>query len=428
VRTRLRPFPDLVLFGVLAALLVTRVVALAWSPDARAGFQPVVVLGQFMVVLVVMSCALREDPALLRYVQRLYWPAVAAQALLVLVFRFLPGVEDAYLTSIGGFFAGHNTVGVLFTDGRNNVLDPVKAGGVFINANVAAMFLGVNGLAALAAWVLTRTRWVGVIGLCALAAVPFTGSKSASVLAFTLPVLAVGGYQLSRPDLPAKRRYLLLGGVAAGAATIVGALLAHAGLRHAMFEAFVGRTVIWGFGAQSFRETPILGLGYGGWDEGFGPYAAAEGLNRSFPPHNVLLAAWSSTGLVGLLLSVAFFAIAFWLVFRGLSGRFAVDRRFAALTGAAIAWMVVQGMGENTDIFGDIHLIPVLALLIVHLITPTGEESGGHASHTDSRHNPAPAVQTVGDLHPEPGAGASSVPAPVRGEGPGIYHTRNHRG
>ena len=428
VRAPGRPLAHLGLLGVLAALLAVRILAVAWSPDPRAGMQPVAILGQFVVALMVMSAALREDPKLLTYVQRLYWPWVVAEACLVVVFRFLPGVEDAFLRSIGGVFVGQNTAAALFGDGRNNVLDVAKAGGVFVNANVAAMFLGVNGLAALAVFAVTRARWVAAVGVTALVAVPFTGSKSATVLAFTLPALALGAYQMTRSVMPARRRYLLLGALAAGSGAILAALIVNTGLRNAMVEAFVGRMVIWGFGAQSFRHSPILGLGYGGWDAGFPLYAAEHGLYKSFPPHNVLLAAWSTTGIAGLVLTLGFFALLVRLVVRGLSGRAAIDRKFVAFAGAAIAWTFIQGMGENTDIFGEIHLIPVLALLLVHLIQPIGEEATGNATQAYRRRRATPAIPAVGDVHPQPGDGAAPLPAAVRGEGPGPDHAGSRLG
>lgn len=423
-----RPLPHLGLFGVLVALLAVRLLAVAWSPDLRAGVQPVIILGQFLVALIVMSAALRQDPELLRYVQRLYWPWVVAEACLVVTFRFLPGVEEAFLKSVGGVFAGQNTIAALFSDSPNNVFDVAKAGGVFVNANVAAMFLGVNGLAALAVAVVTRARWVAAVGVVALVAVPFTGSKSATVLAFALPVLVLGAIHVRRSTMSARRRYLLFGGLSAGSGAVLVALVVNAGLRDAMVEAFVGRTAIWGFGAQSFRETPILGLGYGGWDAGFPAYAAEHGIYRSFPPHNILLAAWSATGIAGVLLTLAFFALVFWLVVRGLSGRAALDRKFVAFAGAAIAWTFIQGMGENTDFFGEIHLIPVLALLLVHLIRPIGEEAKGNAQQAHRRHPATPAIPAVGDVHPQPGEVAARLPAAVRGEGQGPEHAGNRLG
>lgn len=411
------------LVRVLLALIAVRMLALLWSPDPRSGLQPIVVLGQFAVTVALMAQVLRHEPGLVRLLHWLYWPWVAAEAALVVLFRAAPGAEDWFLRTTAGYFAGHNTVGALFGEGRNNVLDVVKSGGVFVNANVAAMFLGVNGLAAIALAVLTRQRWLRVLGVALLLTVPFTGSKSATVLTVVLPAAAFGIQQLTRAAAPAVRRKLLAGSLAGGTAAIALLLVVSAGLRDAMVDAFVGRTIIWRFGAEQFREHPVLGLGFGGWDDGFGPYAAAEGLYRSFPPHNVLLAAWANTGLAGLLLSAAFFALAAWLCARRLS-RGNGDRRLVPFVAAAIAWVFVQGMGENTDIFGEIHLIPILSLLIAYLIRPAGEESKDSATHHRGD-SATPTVPAVGDVHREPGGGAAELPAAVRGPGSGADHAES---
>jgi hypothetical protein len=406
------------LFWVLVCLVAVRVVALAWSPEPSAGLQPVVLLGQFVILLVLMSVAARRDRHLLRRLQPVYWPWVAAEAVLVVVFRLLPDVEDAFLRSVAGFAAGHNTMAAMFSDGRNNVFDVAKSGGVFVNANVAAMFLGVNGLAAIAMSVLTRTRWVRVLGVALLAVVPATGSKSATILVVALLLGALGIFLTNRVVRPAVRRYLPLAACSVAMVVVVVLSTVGRGFLHAATEAFAGRTVIWRFGAESFRHKPVLGLGYGGWDAGFPPYAAQRGLDQDFPPHNVFLAAWSNTGLPGLALSVAFFAVAFWLVGRRLSASSGRPRLFAGLAGAAIAWVLLQGMGENTDIFGEIHLTPVFALLIACLVTPVGEETDS-VRQADRWHSATPAVPAVGDVHQRPGVGAAGVPATVRREGPG---------
>lgn len=410
-----RPFPDMMLFGTLGLLLGLRVIAVAWSPEPSAALQPVVLLGSFLVVLLLMLDAV----PLLKYIERLYWPFVGLEIFLVVLFRFAPGVEGWHLRHLGGYFAGQNAVAALFDLKNNNVFDPAKAGGVFVNANVAAMFLGVNGLAALAVYAVTRTRWVGVLGAVSILSVLVTGSKSAAVLAVTLPVLAVGAIHLSRSTMPARQRYRLFGGIAAAAAAAVGVMLAIGALRRALVNAFVGRTEIWGFGAESFAKKPIQGLGFGGWDAGFPAYAQAHHLYRSFPPHNLLLATWAATGIPGLILTLAFLVLAFRVIYRALSGRVPVDKRFAAFAGAAIAWIFIQGMGENTDVFGEIHLIPIVALLYVLLIKPIGEEDPGDVTDAHRRHSATPAVPAVGDVHPQPGSGTTYLSTTFRGEGPG---------
>ncbi|MEO3748135.1 O-antigen ligase family protein [Plantactinospora sp. B5E13] len=401
-------------FRLVLALLVVRVVALAWSPDPRAGLQYITLLGQFAGMLLLMGLVSGQGCTALRRLERWYWPLVLTEAALVLLFRLAPGLEDAYLRSVGGFFAGQNTVAALFGDHPNNVLDPAKAGGFFINANVAAMFLGINGLAALALSRLTGTRWVRLAGLAALATVPFTGSKSAIVLVLLLPAAAYGLHHLRR-STPVVRRYLLVGAAVAGVALVLLLVLNRAFLG-ALAEAFVGRAEIWRFGGEAMREHPILGLGYGGWDAGFAGYADRHDMWRILPPHNILLGAWAVTGLVGLGLTVAYFVAVGRLVLRR---RHTTDERFLGYAGAALGWILLQGLGENTDIFGDIHLIPVVALLLVCLVRPVAEESKDRAHHPDRRDPASPAVPSLGDVHREPGAGDADLPSAVRGPGRG---------
>ncbi|MET8365747.1 O-antigen ligase family protein [Micromonospora sp. NPDC005194] len=420
-------------FRVLVALLVVRMLALVWSPDPRAGLPLIALLGQFIVTLTLMLQAVRQDADLLRRLARWYWPWVMVEAAMVLTFRVLPGVEDAFLRSVGGIVAGQNTVAALFGDSPNNVFDEAKSGGVFVNANVAGLFLGVNAIAAFAVAAVTRDRWTRVVGFVALAAVPITGSKSATILAVALPatVLAVQRLAPTRGSGPARRsvrhwptgrrrRQLLLGLGGAGLLGAVAAVLlaVNLGFTDALAKSFGDRAAIWGFGAEAFLRDPLLGLGYGGWDAGFGTYAREHGIYRSFPPHNVLLAAWAATGLVGLVLTAAFFTLALRLAVRVVTNGEPRHRAFALWTTAAIAWTLIHGLGDNTEIFGDIHLIPILSLLVAFLIGGGREESNDHA--TTRRWNPSTStVPALGDVHPEPGAGDAQLPTAVRGPGSG---------
>src|SRR6266540_2280740 len=204
----------------------------------RAGLQPIVLLGQFAVTLLLISAAARQDPDALRKLQRVYWPWVAVEAGLVVLFRLLPGVEHMFLQTVGGFFAGQNTVAALFGEHGNNVVDPAKSGGVFVNANVAAMFLGVNGLAALAVSAVTRTRWVRVVGVAALVAILFTGSKSATILALVLPAAAYGIVRMRRSPR-ATLRWQVLVPAGSAVAALLALLVAVTGLLHPLLEAFI---------------------------------------------------------------------------------------------------------------------------------------------------------------------------------------------
>ncbi|MER7275129.1 O-antigen ligase family protein [Dactylosporangium sp. NPDC000244] len=407
---------SLLVYAVVA-LMAIRVLAMLWSPDTGYGRLPVALLGQFLITFVLFYGAASESPGLLLRMRYVYWPFVMLQSLLVALFRLFPAVEDAYFRSVAGVFAGQNTVGGLFDVNRNNVLSPLKSGGVFVNANVAGLFLGVSAMAAIAVWTRTRRRTELVAAVAALAGVWFTGSKSGQMFSVVLPAAAIVALHF-RKLAPAVRRTLLIAGGVLAAAFIAVLALAGGPFAVAVRETFVQRTDIWGYGAEAFAEHPLLGLGWGGWQQGFAAYAAAHGIyNPNFPPHNVLLAAWAATGLAGLALTLLVFGAMLRLALRAMKR----ERAFAVWAGAAIVWMTVQAMGENTDVFGEIHLIPVLALLLSHLVPAAQEEEqeADDVPDADFWNRPTSALPTVGNVHLQPGPGPADVPAAVHRAGPG---------
>lgn len=409
-----RPLLRSMLMYSLVGLLVARLVAVTWSPDVSSARMPVVVLGQFLVTLVLLYVAVREEPDLLDRIQYAYWPLVMLEAFMVALFRISPGIEKAYLHSIAGLFGGQNTVGVLFDVSRNNVLAPDKAGGVFVNANVAGLFLGASAMAAFAVWSRTRRRFVLVAGCVSLAGVWFTGSKAGLIFSIVLPLAALTAYgslRLSR----VLRRYLLIGGTVAVVGTVVLLAFGRGGFAATVQAAFGQRSDIWGYGAEAFGEHRVLGLGWGGWARGFATYARVHGVyDPKFPPHNVLLAAWANTGLPGLALTILFFGAMLALAVK----RFRREPLFVAWTGAAFVWMIVQAMGENTDVFGEIHLIPVVALLLCCLVQLPGEEADG-VTEADIWNRETSAFPALRDVHREPGYGDAGVPTIVHHTGPG---------
>ncbi|GAA2626317.1 hypothetical protein GCM10010399_67270 [Dactylosporangium fulvum] len=414
------------LLYALLALLATRVLALLWSPDSGYGRLPIVLLGQFLVTLVLVYGAMSEEPDLLRRIQFVYWPLVLLQALLIALFRLFPRLEDAYLRSIAGVFAGQNTVGGLFDVNRNNVLDPAKSGGVFINANVSGLFLGVSAMAAFAIWSRTRQRLVLVAGFVALTGVWFTGSKSGRMFAIVLPLAALAAYHWQKLR-PAVRRNLLIAGGATAVAVAATLGFSEGGFATAVRVAFGQRTEIWGYSGEAFVQDPLLGLGWGGWQAGFASYAASHGIySPNFPPHNILLAAWASTGLLGLALTILLFGVMLGLAIKAFGRYSGHNSLFVAWTGAALVWTIVQAMGENTDVFGDIHLIPILALLLCYLIRPLSQETE-RVEDADIWNRETSIIPAVRDVHSQSGYGDADVPTVVYRTGRGGWGPGRHR-
>jgi hypothetical protein len=405
------------LFLAVVALLCVRLLALSWSPVPREALRPIMVLVQFVVVLLVFHRMIRQDPRFVDRLRWLYWPWVVAEIVLVLVFRLLPDLEDAYLRSIGGLFAGHNTVAALYGDHPNNVLDPVKSGGVFINANVAAIFLGVNGFAALALAARTgRPRWLRWLGTAALLTVPVTSSKIATILVVLLTAGAILGIRFGS----ALRRHWRASLAGAGAA-VVGALvvlrIVEVSFVDALKNALDQRVAIWGFVPEAVREHPILGPGYGGWEREFPAYAREHGIPERFPPHNMFIVEWTFGGWAAVIILVLYVVALGRLLLR--VARTSADRTFVWYAGAAFAWIMLQGLGENIGIYGEVQLIPILSVLICCLIVDAEERRIDSDKPAHGRHREAPAVPAVGDIHRRAGAVAARLSALVRRAGPG---------
>jgi len=103
-----------------------------------------------------------------------------------------------------------------------------------------------------------------------------------------------------------RRRWLLLAGAAVGA----GILLLIAPIRRRVYgeidlngpnNTLVGRFHLWSATLQMLRDHPIFGAGLSGYATVLGPYWNPYHPDRFTYPHNIVLSAWSETGLLGLI-------------------------------------------------------------------------------------------------------------------------------
>jgi putative inorganic carbon (hco3(-)) transporter len=131
-----------------------------------------------------------------------------------------------------------------------------------------------------------------------------------------------------------RRRWLLLAGAAVGA----GILLLIPPIRRRVWgeidlngpnNTLVGRFHLWSATLQMLKDHPIFGAGLSGYATVLGPYWNPYHPDRFTYPHNIVLSAWSETGLLGL--------IAFaWLMVAGLA------RSLRGWRFGAPGWRVIQ--------------------------------------------------------------------------------------
>ncbi len=349
----------------LLLLTAAQILSLRWSPQPLLGVRSLVYLLPLPLAALALYRLGRERPAVAETCLRALLLGSALEAVLVIAFRVLPSVEIAFLEHpLARLFVPPNTLEALFYTGRNNVLDVAKAGGLFVNANIASAYLGMS---AIAAWYLaesTRTTALRVVAVLDWGAVLFTGSKAGLLCALAVP-LALAALRALRA-----RRIRPLTLVVAPLA--IGGLCALVALRDDLFDDFgystlatIGsREEIWRYALLMISQHPFAGLGFGGWEQRFEIHSSLIGGATTIPAHNSLFILWLQSGLPGVLCGLGLVACIYGALTQAARSR---DARTAALAlgvGGAFTWYFAQGLGENFGLIGEVHMTPLLGALL----------------------------------------------------------------
>ena len=222
-------------------------------------------------------------------------------AALNVLFFVVPWLELSFLRSPGAkLLIEPNTLDALAEASlANNVLDPGKAGTLFVNTNIASVLFGFSTCVALYRFARQRSVVRVLVAMLFTAAFLATGSRAgiAAAVGTSLTVGLVVAWRLGAA------RALKWTGIGALAGAVVLSLPMSRGAVVRIFSlAATGdpRILIWAHGIQLAARNPIRGVGFHGWEESFPPYARAIGLDPTLPPHNAYLIAWLWLGIVGL--------------------------------------------------------------------------------------------------------------------------------
>jgi len=378
---RIRKRAITVPIGILATLTL---VALIFPPHPGSAMSILVYYGTWVCILRYIW-AERSSPRHLNIAIASTIPWIVLEAVLTVSFRLRPSLENAFLHSPVAELLIGPAAPSLFSGEPNNVLDPAKAGGLFVNGNVASMFLGVACLTIAVLARRLRSRLLGVLSIATLAAVFATGSKTGAVLAILIPIVAWVIVRVSRGS----RRVFILPALLA----VVGASIAAPAAISTLFPSFTAqgdvslgtRGGLWGLAGRLFVDHPFAGVG---WDE-FQEYALRL-TGSAFPPHNLIIAAWANTGILGGITVVGFIV---GCVVGGLVAAFrATDQRQRRIIVYALCgsgWVFIHGMADNTSIYGEPKTMVLLSLLLA-LSLPAAARLG-----TDRVSAPAEVVSAV---------------------------------
>ena len=359
----------------LLGIVLLYAVSLLWSPSRKLGLEPIGYFVQFLVIFAAVVTEGRRDERLILWLLTVTISMALFEAGLVFIGRVSLGLRFAFLLSpIARWMVSPNLIDKLFTGNFNGVMDPAKSGGLFVNANVAATFLGVAACTALGLALHLRRKWLGVNGAILLGAVAFTGSKGGLILAAAVPILMLHLISLRYRGWRNRLRMVM------GAIVVVGllgwlgpkAILATERGEYRALSSFLeqssltvsAREKIWEYGAQAFVQHPLKGQGFGGWQEDFPRYARKVGIARDLPAENTVIYLWSQGGLLAAVLGVGFIYQVLRIGWRQTRDRNASAFGLSLAMTGAFTWAFVRGMGSNFGLIGDIHMSPLLATLL----------------------------------------------------------------
>lgn len=324
----------------LAAFAFFCASAAVWSADSSQAILTAVKI--FAIVIVAIAYAGAERTVRHHSLTALTCSAVVLAGMVVL-FRLNPLLELAFWISPQAEYVLDPDVrlGLLSGTTRYNVFDSAKAGGVFSNGNVASLYLGFVGCLLLPRTSTPHVRTsVIVIALGVIA----TGSKSG------LASLALCGalwlWWLVRNRLTLARASI---GVIAGCVTVAafGYYILRMDLLTAGDVSLATRADVWRLAVPLLADHPLLGLGFGGWEQWSAENFRFAGITQDYPPHNLLLIAWSWVGLGGALLIGTAFGMACvepWTA-RGRQSLTSDAERWSL--SLAFLWFLVHAMLDN---------------------------------------------------------------------------------
>ena len=349
------------LFLVSGVIVITQVLSLLWSVDLSAGFRDIGYMLSFWMLIAGVYSLQEKDPKSVVFILKVLLMLVCFEAMTIILFRLFPDIKLTLILSPPmRIFLGENVLDSLILNGvRNNFYDPEKSGGLmFINANIAACYVGISSFLAYNLAKLQRSVLLYLVSFLLWFAVFFTGSKASAIFAVIIPFLS---YILKSNNT--MRITLVL--FTSAFTLLVGLLLllSHVNIDNAFLSSAAdttdSRIEIWDYGINSFMSSPVLGQGYGGWMAGY-----AKISTTLYPPHNTIMYMWSKSGILSAIAGVIFIFYSLAIGITSLRSDDDYLSRCGLMLLMVCGWLFLHGMGENFGLIGDPHQMVILAICL----------------------------------------------------------------
>ncbi|QGY32295.1 O-antigen ligase family protein [Pantoea cypripedii] len=363
------------LFAVSVLILMTQIISLLWSIKVSEGFRDICYMLSFWFLISGIYSLHKKSPDSLLKIIKCFLILVCFEAVTIIIFRLLPEMKlSLVLSPPMRYLLGQNVLDSLVLEGaRNNFYDPEKSGGLlFINANIAACYVGISSFLSYNVAKLKNDKLLYAISFVLWFSVFFSGSKASAIFAILIP-----GFIYIVNSSSKKRMSLLV----FGAIPILALLLYFSIFNVDINNTFLTSTAdttdsrmeIWSYGVNSFIASPILGLGYGGWMAGYAKIATVL-----YPPHNTIMYMWAKSGIFSAFFGLLFIYLVIKSAFKSISSPLHHIKRAGTTLLMVSGWLFLHGFGENFGLIGDPHQMIVLAIAISMNFSITGSSKSNY--------------------------------------------------
>ena len=353
------------LFAV-SLILIFQIISLLWSIDIKAGFSFILRFVLFILVVIITYILARKNHKIFIYILEIYFLLLLLEVFLVIYFRLHPMIKLGFLhTKIAEIFINPNVIEGLWSGEKNNIFDPNKSGGFFINANVAAAFLGINTFISYGLSKAYSIKWLNIITLLLVIGILFTGSKAGLILIVLLTLFLNLVYNMGS-HLTMQKVLITLFFIILLYLTF---LFSYNYILNNYFAKEVTNTteirfLIWDCALKQFLNSPLIGLGFGGWHEIFSQYAMSKGISAGYPPHNTLIYLWAQSGIFVVILAIFFMIYVIKFGFRLIKSNVKELKGLGIAVLGAYLWTFIHGMGTNFGLVGELHMEVILAAIL----------------------------------------------------------------
>lgn len=336
-----------------------QLISLFWSADIIVGLKHILREFAYLVIFLATYSVSFFYKKSLNVMFSLFFFLLLVPGILIIWFQLSPVAESEFLrSSLAKLVINPNLLESFFSDSPNNVFDENKAGGFFINGNVAAAYFGIAGFVALGLWLAYKKWFYLLFSLVFWIIAVFTGSKSSIVFItfFLLCFLVI---------LDSKYKYILYFFIGMLGFAMLILLAGHLNsFKEELIKTISVRILIWSHFFNIFMPNFYQGLGFGGWLPSFLEYAHYYGITAAFPPHNLFIATWAESGFPALMLLIVFY---YYLIGFSLKLLRSSTRELRGLGVAVLfssLWMLLHGMGENFGPIGEDHMFVLHAVVL----------------------------------------------------------------